>query len=63
MATPQEALDILPKINAIREQVESLRAEARALKKRHDAIVRRATLEHKLGGLSDDDKELLKQVL
>ena len=63
MATPQEALDILPKINAIREQVESLRAEARVLKKQHDSIIRKATLAHKLGGLSKEDKDALKEIM
>jgi aspartyl/asparaginyl beta-hydroxylase (cupin superfamily) len=63
MATPQEALDILPKINAIREEVETLRAEARVLKKQHDAIVRKATLKHKLGGFNESDKELLKEIM
>lgn len=63
MAIPQEAIDINEERLVIVQKIEDLKVKARALKKRYDEIVETANLQHKLGGLSEQDKERLRALL
>ena len=63
MALPKEAIDIQKKRDAILDQVSALKAESRVLKQKFDDVVERANLEHKLGAMSDKEKERLRELL
>ncbi len=63
MALSTEELDLDAARIEIVQEIEGLKVKARALKKQRDAITEKRKLEHKLGGLSESEKEALKEML
>ena len=63
MALPDEAVKLNEERLVIVKQIEELKVEARVIKKQMDSVIEKATLAHKLGGLSDGDKAKLRELL
>lgn len=63
MAMPQRAIELNEKRLELVNEIERLKVEARAVKKEMDAVIVKANLAHKLGGLSEQDKAHLKDLL
>jgi len=63
MSIPQEAITIDTKRRDVVAQIDTLKAQAKDLKKQYDAIVNKANLEYRFTRLSDAEKEVLKSML
>lgn len=63
MATPQRALEIEAERAEILKQVGALKAKSRALKEEYDTVILEARAMHRLSGMTDAEKNVIRQLL
>ena len=63
MALSQREIELDAERLDLVHQIEALKVKCRAVKKERDDITRFRTLEHKVGGFSDEDKAALKRLM